>query len=96
MAVASQNNLQYYSYSHQNLKHIYEFDTLAALLGLLRYFLQQSSEQNHRSPLVELEYRTPSARSLNSLLHELQSTYIIYHINSNNICYKAICIERCQ
>ena len=36
MAVASQNNLQYYSYSHQNLKHIYEFDTLAALLGLLR------------------------------------------------------------
>ena len=25
---------------------------------------------------MELEYRTPSARSLNSLLHELQSTYI--------------------
>jgi hypothetical protein len=53
MAAASQNNLQ--CHYHQNLKHIYGFYTLAALSGLLRKSLQQSSEQNHRTPLIELE-----------------------------------------
>ena len=39
--------------------------------------LSSEDDDGHRSPLMELEYRTPSTRSLNSLLHELQNTYII-------------------
>jgi hypothetical protein len=71
--------------SSKSKKHIYEFNTLGALLGPSRQFIQQLSEQNHRSPLMELEYRTPSARSLNPLLHELQFMYIYYHILRSNM-----------
>ena len=75
---------------HKAIRFTYTSTTLS---GLLRQFLQQSSEQKNSSPLMELEYRTPSTRSLNSLLHELQGTYIFYHMYFNNICYKAIDIE---
>jgi hypothetical protein len=54
---------------------------------LLRYALQQLSEQNDMIPMTELEYFTPSTRLLNSFLHEIQFEYIwniytCYIINS--------------
>ena len=43
---------------------------------LLRYALQQLSQQNDMIPMTELEYFTPSTRLLNSFLHEIQFEYI--------------------
>ena len=58
-----------------NVKSSYQLSiyTLSSLLGLSMKFLQQSSEQNNRTPLTELEYRTPSIRSSKSFPHVLQT-----------------------